>query len=378
MKRKVTSWLLTLLSLMLLAAAALPASASDYIAANHTASNGRPYYIMVNRAMNTVTVYALDASGYYTVPVKAMVCSVGRQGHATPLGTYSIGGRWTWLHMFDDSYGQYATQISGNILFHSVCYTKRDPSTLMADEYNMLGSPASLGCVRLQTVDAKWIYDNCASGTKVTIYDGTEPGPLGKPDTLVAQISPELDNGWDPTDPRAENPWAMPFTDVALGAWYYSDVRYVYEAGLLTGTSQDAFSPGTLMTRGMMVQVLHRMSGASGGSDYSAALDWATKSRILAGSAFARFDPDEPLTRQELALMLYRYETMWLGHLGDRSASLSGFTDGAIQDPSFRTALSWAVGCDLLRGTPAGALLPEGHTDRAQVAAVLHRYETLS
>ena len=185
LKRKITALCLTLLSCLLLACAALPASASDYIAANHTASNGRPYYIMVNRAMNTVTVYALDDDGYYTVPVKAMVCSVGRQGHDTPTGTFSIGGRWTWLHMFDDSYGQYATQISGNILFHSVCYTKKDPSTLMADEYNMLGSPASLGCVRLQTVDAKWIYDNCTRGTKVTIYDGSDPGPLGKPDKLV-------------------------------------------------------------------------------------------------------------------------------------------------------------------------------------------------
>ena len=134
MKRKITALCLTFLSCLLLACAALPASAPDYIAANHTASNGRPYYIMVNRAMNTVTVYALDDDGYYTVPVKAMVCSVGRQGHDTPTGTFSIGGRWTWLHMFDDSYGQYATQISGNILFHSVCYTKKDPSTLMADE----------------------------------------------------------------------------------------------------------------------------------------------------------------------------------------------------------------------------------------------------
>ena len=138
------------------------------------ASSGKPYYIMVNRAQSTVTVYELDEEGYYTVPVKAMVCSTGRKGHATPTGTFTIGGRWTWLHMIDDSYGQYATQIKGNILFHSVCYTEKDPSTLMTEEYNGLGAPASLGCVRLQTADAKWIYDNVARGTKVTIYDGDD------------------------------------------------------------------------------------------------------------------------------------------------------------------------------------------------------------
>ena len=86
------------------------------------ASSGKPYYIMVNRAQSTVTVYELDGEGYYTVPVKAMVCSTGREGYATPTGTFTIGGRWTWVHMFDDSYGQYCTQIKGNILFHSVCY----------------------------------------------------------------------------------------------------------------------------------------------------------------------------------------------------------------------------------------------------------------
>lgn len=176
-------------------------------AADRAAGNGRPYYIMVNRAMNTVTVYGLDASGYYTVPVKAMVCSVGRRGSVTPRGTFSVGSKRAWCHMVDGSYGQYATQFYGNYLFHSVCYSAADPSTLLTYEYNMLGSPASLGCVRLQTSDAKWIYDNCAAGTKVKVYDDASPGPLGKPDKAVGEITPAMDNGWDPTDPRENNPW---------------------------------------------------------------------------------------------------------------------------------------------------------------------------
>lgn len=208
MKKRLTKMFAVFLASLLLLGRTQTAGASDYIAANHTAGNGSPYYIMVNRKANTVTVYGLDDGGYYTVPVKAMVCSVGRSGHKTPMGTYSVTGyKQLWLHMKDGSYGQYATQFYGNYLFHSVCYSKADPSTLLTDEYNMLGDPASLGCVRLQTADAKWIYDNCAAGTKVTVYDGDDPGPLGKPDRVVSEITPELDNGWDPTDPREENPW---------------------------------------------------------------------------------------------------------------------------------------------------------------------------
>lgn len=209
MRRRIGGLLLAIVFALSLLGSGLQTAqaASDYIAANHTPGNGRPYYIMVNRAMNTVTVYGLDANGYYTVPVKAMICSVGRSGSITPRGTFSIGGKRLWCRMIDNSYGQYATQFYGSYLFHSVCYSAADPSTLLTYEYNMLGGPASLGCVRLQTSDAKWIYENCAAGTKVTVYDGASPGPLGKPGKAVGEIPWYMDNGWDPTDPRENNPW---------------------------------------------------------------------------------------------------------------------------------------------------------------------------
>lgn len=177
-----------------------------------------PYAIMVNRKMNTVTIYTRDEDGNYTVPFKAMICSTGRAGHVTPLGSYETTDvKKEWCLMLDGTYGQYSTQFSGHYLFHSICYTAPDPSALIASEYNLLGSVASLGCVRLQTVDAKWIYDNCPAGTSVTVYESDDPGPLGKPDRLVDEI-PE-DSGWDPTDPRPENPWTqVPVESVTLSA----------------------------------------------------------------------------------------------------------------------------------------------------------------
>lgn len=206
MKRRLRAWA-ALLAMVIL---------SGMLTLGASAANDLPYAIQVNRKMNTVTVYTQDEAGNYTVPYKAMICSTGRLGHATPLGNYAVTSvKKEWCMMFDSTYGQYSTQFFGNYLFHSICYTAPDPSTMLAQEYNMLGGVASLGCVRLQTADAKWIYDNCAPGTHVTIYDGDDPGPLGKPERAVDTVPAAC--GWDPTDPRPENPWTkIPVEEIQL------------------------------------------------------------------------------------------------------------------------------------------------------------------
>jgi hypothetical protein len=109
--------------------------------------------------------------------------------------------------MVDGTYSQYATRFNNGILFHSVpCYSPKNDQ-LEYEEFNKLGSPASLGCVRLCVADAKWIYDNCPSGTTVIVYDdASSPGPLGKPSMIkIPDDSPY--KGWDPTDPNTNNPW---------------------------------------------------------------------------------------------------------------------------------------------------------------------------
>lgn len=164
-----------------------------------------PYYIMVNRQANCVTVYEQDESGEYTIPMKAMVCSVG-VSERTPLGTFRTSDKYTWRYLFGDVYGQYAYRINKNILFHSVPYYTKNKGDLESEEYNKLGEPASLGCIRLSVEDAKWLVDNCPSGTKVTIYDSPDPGPLGKPTPKKIDLNSPY-KGWDPTDPDVGNPW---------------------------------------------------------------------------------------------------------------------------------------------------------------------------
>lgn len=164
-----------------------------------------PYYIKINRMQNCITVYTLDENGEYTIPYKAMVCSTGLY-NATPSGTYQISTKYRWRELYGGVYGQYATRIHGAILFHSVPYYTKSNDNLCTDKYNKLGQQASMGCVRLTTEDAKWIADNCPSGTSVEIYDDEDPGPLGKPEAVKIDAD-DVNRGWDPTDPDENNPW---------------------------------------------------------------------------------------------------------------------------------------------------------------------------
>jgi hypothetical protein len=106
-----------------------------------------------------------------------------------------------------DASGQYVTDIVDDILFHSVPYFSESPDDLEYEEYNKLGTSASLGCVRLQAASARWIYVNCPLGTTVEFYDDAgNPGPFGKPDFQKIDVS-NANRGWDPTDPDPANPW---------------------------------------------------------------------------------------------------------------------------------------------------------------------------
>ena len=172
------------------------------------------YFIRVNVQAQVINVYTYDKNGNYTVPVKAFVCSTGS---GTPSsGTYIMaasGGnkRRVWT-LYGGVYGQYVTPIVGDILFHSVPYLKKNGNDVVHDslkywEYDKLGTRASMGCIRLTTRDAKWIYDNVSLWTKVEFYSSSNPGPFGKPSAQKISNAPGNLKNWDPTDPAPNNPW---------------------------------------------------------------------------------------------------------------------------------------------------------------------------
>ena len=167
----------------------------------NSAQAASDYLVKINKQANCVTIYKLNAKGKYK-PVKAMVCSTG---YATKEGSFTLGEKIRWHVLDGPCYGQYCTRIYGSVLFHSVWYSgQNDPSTLSIYSYNKLGTTASHGCVRLTVEDAKWIYDNVPSGTRVVIYSDSNPGPLGKPKAIKLPYT----YAWDPTDTgNPNNPW---------------------------------------------------------------------------------------------------------------------------------------------------------------------------
>lgn len=156
------------------------------------------YTIYVNRKTNIVNV--VNRKGQL---VRSMYCSTGRK-NSTIRGTFYTKNKMRWHALYHGVYGQYCTRIHGAYLFHSVPYSRPAKSKVLIKEYNRLGTQASDGCVRLAVVDAKWIYNNCKSGTKVVIG---ESGKLIKPARRLVKLSTASKKGWDPTDPDTSNPY---------------------------------------------------------------------------------------------------------------------------------------------------------------------------
>lgn len=165
--------------------------------------------------------------------------------------------------------------------------------------------------------------------------------------------------------------------------WAGDAVEFVTARNLFQGVGEDSFAPGQQMTRGMLVTVLNRLEneakadGSVGFADvpedayYTGAVAWASEKGIVTGTG-AGFDPEAPITRQQLATILYRYlETQ--GADLDRQGDLSAFTDGAQVDGWAQAAMAYAVGAGLMSGKGGGVLDPNGTATRAEVAVVLQR-----
>lgn len=175
-----------------------------------------------------------------------------------------------------------------------------------------------------------------------------------------------------------------PFDDVKPGDWFYSAGRFAHHRNLFFGTSETTFSPEQTMTRGMLAAVLWRMAGEPEPPEnrddpfvdvdaeqyYASAVYWARENGILYGVGQNRFAPEEPVTREQLATVLYRYAGS-----PETAGELEGFADAGKVSSYARNAVEWAVERKILAGKGNGILDPRGSATRAEVAAVLMRYE---
>ena len=247
---------------------------------------------------------------------------------------------------------------------------------------------------------------NPERGDKVTITPDPDTGYEVDDVTITDRNGDEVpvtDNGdgtWSFTQPTGKvtievtfreipaEPEPLPFTDVPEDAWYSDAVRYVYENGLMAGTGAGAFSPNETTSRGMIATVLWRMAGSPQDNDqmafsdvadgawYAQAAHWAAGTGISSGYGGGLFGPDDPITREQLAVMLYQFARDQGYDLSiGQDTNILSYTDASEVSEYAVSALQWACGAGIISGTGDGSTLsPQGQATRAQTAVMLMRF----
>lgn len=284
-----------------------------------------------------------------------VVCTAGE----TPVETWSI----TYVTDGGTINGEYPTT-----------YTKGTVTVLPTDVtkpgYTFLGwFTAYTGGVQVRQIEATETGDK-------TFYARWQKTVLPPP-----PVTP----GTPVTPARPAAPVGLPFADVSGSDWFYNDVRYVYEKGIMDGTGADRFSPNAPLTRAMIVTILYRMAGSpsvSGSSDFTdvaagkwfaKAVAWAAANGIVNGYGDSLFGPNDPVTREQLAAILYRYAVYGGMTAVTLEENLGSFADTAQLSAYAIQAMNWAVGQGLINGSGSN-LVPKAQATRAQVAAIIHRY----
>lgn len=180
----------------------------------------------------------------------------------------------------------------------------------------------------------------------------------------------------------------LPFTDLEPGAWYYDAVEYVYENGLMAGTSGTTFSPNGITTRGQIVTILYRLAGSpdieeeiwgypyadvDAAAYYGTAVYWARLNGIASGYNDEHFGPDDPITREQMVVMIYRYAKA-MGYEVTGRADLTVYADAEQVSAFAQEAMGWAVGGGIISGTSDTTLSPQGQASRAQDAVIMMRF----
>lgn len=223
-----------------------------------------------------------------------------------------------------------------------------------------------------------------ANGKEVEVKDngdGTYTFKMPSADAKIVVTFAE-DPDWEP---EPEEP-AMPFTDVNDNDWFYDVVLYAYDNGLMTGVSATEFAPNQTTTRGMIVSMLARLEGVTSAEDagfadvaandwYATAVNWAASVGVVNGYEDNTFRPNAPITREQMAAILYNYAD-YKGYDVSARADLSDYADAASISSWAEDVLAWANAEGLINGMTATTIDPQGATTRAQTAAMFERFLT--
>lgn len=223
-----------------------------------------------------------------------------------------------------------------------------------------------------------------ADGT-ITVSGGTQQPADGT--TPPEKPDGSGDNG--ASGGNAQQPGPGGFTDVSRDDWFANGVDYVSQKGLMSGTGTGTFAPNTALARGMLVTILYQMAGApevtgtcpfrdvAAGSYYEKAAIWAAENGLVSGYENGCFGPNDPVTREQLAAILYRY-AQYRGLDVSQTGSIGGFADNSSVSGYARTAMAWANGAGLISGMGDNTLAPRGTATRGQAAVILMGLDKLA
>ena len=255
--------------------------------------------------------------------------------------------------------------------------------TISVDRYATEGDDVTITV----SPDEAYLLDELtvtAGGKEVEVKDngdGTYTFKMPSADAKIVVTFAE-DPDWEP---EPEEP-AMPFTDVNDNDWFYDVVLYAYDNGLMTGVSATEFAPNQTTTRGMIVSMLARLEGVTSAEDagfadvaandwYATAVNWAASVGVVNGYEDNTFRPNAPITREQMAAILYNYAD-YKGYDVSARADLSDYADAADVSSWAEDVLAWANAEGLINGMTATTIDPQGATTRAQTAAMFERFLT--
>ena len=256
-----------------------------------------------------------------------------------------------------------------------------DNGTVDVDRYATEGERVTIAVSPDDGYDLDQITITGKNGEKIDFVensDGTISFTMPSCDVTIVTEFAESD------EPEPEPEPGLPFVDVHENDWFYDVVRYVYDKGLMTGTSDTEFSPNLTTTRGMIVSILNRLEGgptaeAAGFTDvadgdwYADAVNWAASEGIVVGFEDDTFRPNDLITREQLAAIFCNYAE-WKGMDISSRADLSNYNDAASVSSWAAETVQWAAAEGLISGMPGDLLAPQGSATRAQVAAILERF----
>lgn len=277
------------------------------------------------------------------------------------------------------NYDPHITYVPGKLIIgaaYPITIAKAEGGTVTAD---MTQAPEGAKVTLTVRPEEGFVLDTLKVESGSMVIQTTEVGKdkvtFTMPDggvLVTATFAPEL-------------PTALPFADVTEKDWFYESVAYVYQNGLMNGTSETRFTPNGTTTRGMIVTILYRLAGSpetaawspfqdvDPNQYYAAPIAWAAWNGIVNGKSATSFGPNDPITREQMAAILYRYASSRDMEVTQRG-NLNQFSDQGKISSYAREALAWANGAGLITGKGGGILDPKGPAVRAQVAAIFQRF----